>query len=237
MTPKGVTIALLYKAAHPHLLQPPSQRVSMKTVLCFGDSNTWGHRPDGSGRYALNEYWPGVMEAVLGDGFRVLVEGLGGRTTVHNDPIDGAHLNGLTYLTPCLASQKPIGLVVIMLGTNDLKHRFGVLADDIARAAGKLVQHVQQSDAGPQGRAPAVLLVAPAPILEVGAVGIRFTGGQAKSQLFGATYASAADELGCHFLNAGDHIVSSQVDGIHLDVEAHLELGNVIAKHVREILV
>lgn len=208
----------------------------MKSVLCFGDSNTWGHRPDGSGRYALDERWPGVMEAALGEGFRILVEGLGGRTTVHNDPIDGAHLNGLTYLTPCLASQKPVDLVVIMLGTNDLKHRFGVLPDDIARAAGRLVERVQCSDAGSQGTAPDVLLVAPAPILEVGAVGIRFTGGQTKSRRFSATYATVADELGCHFLNAGDHIVSSQIDGIHLDVDAHLELGNVIAGRVREIL-
>ncbi|MCP8689459.1 SGNH/GDSL hydrolase family protein [Marinobacterium sedimentorum] len=209
----------------------------MKTVLCFGDSNTWGHRPDGSGRYALDERWPGVMEAVLGEGFRVLVEGLGGRTTVHDDPIDGAHLNGLNYLTPCLASQKPVDLVVIMLGTNDLKHRFSVLADDIARAAGRLVERVQGSDAGPQGAAPAVLLVAPAPILEVGAVGTRFTGGRIKSQLFSTTYAAVADELGCHFLDAGNHIVSSQIDGIHLDLDAHLELGKVIAKHVREILI
>jgi len=208
----------------------------MKTVLCFGDSNTWGHRPDGSGRYALNERWPGVMETALGEGFQILVEGLGGRTTVHDDPIEGAHLNGLTYLIPCLASQKPVDLVVIMLGTNDLKHRFSVLADDIARAAGKLVQQVQQSDAGPQGSAPDVLLVAPAPILEVGAVGIRFSGGQKKSQLFSATYASVADELGCHFLNAGDHIVSSQIDGIHLDVDAHLHLGQAIAGRVREIM-
>jgi lysophospholipase L1-like esterase len=208
----------------------------MKTVLCFGDSNTWGHRPDGSGRYAREERWPGVMAAILGEGFDVVAEGLGGRTTVFDDPIDGAHLNGLTYLTPCLASHKPIDLVIIMLGTNDLKHRFGVLPDDIARAAGRLVERVRGSDAGPQGAAPAVLLVAPAPILEVGAVGIRFTGGQKKSKLFSATYAAVASERGCHFLDAGDLIVSSQIDGIHLDLDAHLLLGQAIAARVRNIM-
>ncbi|ANG65357.1 hydrolase [Marinobacterium aestuarii] len=208
----------------------------MKTVLCYGDSNTWGQRPDGPGRHALDERWPGVMATELGAGWRVLVEGLGGRTTLFNDPIDGAHLNGLNYLTPCLASQKPIDLVIIMLGTNDLKHRFGVLPDDIARAAGKLVQQVQQSDAGLQDSAPAVLLIAPPPIREVGATGTRFSGGQHKSQQFKTTYARVAAELQCHFLDAGRHIEISPVDGIHLDLEAHRTLGAVVAGQVRNLL-
>lgn len=208
----------------------------MKTVLCYGDSNTWGHKPDGSGRYGPDERWPGVMAAALGNNFDIVAEGLGGRTTLFDDPIDGAHLNGLTYLTPCLASHKPLDLVIIMLGTNDLKYRFGVLPDDIARAAGRLAEQVQNSDAGPQNGAPDVLLVAPAPILEVGDTGIRFSGGQQKSQRLGDTYARVAKELGCHFLNAGDHIRSSRLDGIHLDLDDHRTLGRVMANRVLAVL-
>lgn len=176
------------------------------------------------------------MAAALGRDFAVVAEGLGGRTTVFDDPIDGAHLNGLSYLRPCLASHKPLDLVIIMLGTNDLKHRFGVLADDIARAAGRLVERVQSSDAGLQSCAPEVLLVAPAPILEVGDTGVRFSGGAQKSQQLGIQYAKVATDLGCHFLDAGKHIRSSGLDGIHLDLDAHQTLGHGLAGRVFQIL-
>jgi len=109
----------------------------MKTVLCYGDSNTWGYDPTSKERFAPETRWTGVLAESLGVAFRVIEEGLNGRTTVWDDPIEG-HKNGQTYLVPCLASHKPIDLVVLMLGTNDLKMRFSVPADDIARGVGLL---------------------------------------------------------------------------------------------------
>ncbi len=98
----------------------------MKSILCYGDSNTWGTatqpRPDG--RYAPHERWPGVLRLALGDEWLVIEEGLGGRTTVNDDPVEGAERNGRMYLLPCLGSHKPLDVVDIMLGTNDLMARF-----------------------------------------------------------------------------------------------------------------
>ena len=135
----------------------------MKTVLCFGDSNTWGYDPLTRERFDRDTRWPGVLRNELGEGYLVLEEGLNGRTTVWDDPIDGTHKNGSRYLLPCLESHAPLDLVVIMLGTNDLKRRFGVPAEDIARGAARLVGIVRQSMCGPRGDAPQVLLVAPPP--------------------------------------------------------------------------
>nr|MDQ3302571.1 hydrolase [Actinomycetota bacterium] len=89
----------------------------MKTVLCYGDSNTWGSNPETGERFAPHVRWPGVLAWELGDGFCVIEEGLPGRTTVRDDPIEGAHKNGRTYLRACLESHKPLDLVTVMLGT------------------------------------------------------------------------------------------------------------------------
>ena len=109
----------------------------MKTILCFGDSNTWGCKPITTPgvfeRHPPEVRWPGVFREQLGPGYTVIEEGANGRTTVHNDPFEGAHLNGRTYFSPCLETHMPLDLVIIMLGTNDLKPRFGLNAFDIAR--------------------------------------------------------------------------------------------------------
>src|SRR6185436_143967 len=97
----------------------------MKTILCFGDSNTWGFIPESITepfwrRHAPDVRWPGVLARELGSGYSVIEEGLGGRTTVHDDPVMG-NRNGSLHLPPCLESHKPLDLVVLMMGTNYLK--------------------------------------------------------------------------------------------------------------------
>ena len=136
-----------------------------KTVLCYGDSNTYGHatvdRPDG--RYAPDERWTGVLAAALGPQWKVIEEGLGGRTTVSDDPIEGAEKNGRTYLYPCLMSHRPLDVVVIMLGTNDLKARFNKTAWEIAAGVGVLVDIVKTAAAGRNEGVPEILVVSPPP--------------------------------------------------------------------------
>ena len=116
----------------------------MKTVLCFGDSNTHGQIPgkDG-GRYEKEIRWPGVLKSMLGDSFDVIEEGLGGRTTVFEDPIE-EDKSGKAYLQQCLHSHKPIDLIIVMLGTNDLKIRFGLTAYDVSLGLETLVKKIEE---------------------------------------------------------------------------------------------
>ena len=93
----------------------------MKTILCFGDSLTWGYDPVGPGRHAHDVRWPSVLEAELGGKARVIAEGLNGRTTVFDDFAAGADRNGARVLPTLLTSHAPLDLVIIMLGTNDMK--------------------------------------------------------------------------------------------------------------------
>ena len=212
----------------------------MKTILCYGDSNTWGWNPVSETRYARDERWPGVLRLELGEGYEIIEEGLPGRTTVMDDPIEAwmidSYMNGRKYLLPCLGSHKPLDLVIIMLGTNDLKGRFSLSAFDIAEGAGKLVDIVQQSDVGPGDGPPEVLLIAPPPLAKLTDFADMFAGGTAESARFSQQYRRVAEFYGCDLLDAGEHIVSSGVDGVHFDLSEHRKLGLAVAAKVQEIL-
>jgi lysophospholipase L1-like esterase len=188
-----------------------------------------------TGRFAPAERWPGVLAAELGAGWRVVEEGLPGRTTVYPDPISGVHKNGLALLPAALESHRPIGVVVTMLGTNDLKQRFAVPVVEIGESVSLLVHHVRHSYMGPGGAHPAILLIAPPPVLEAGCLAEIFAGGAAKSRRLAETYAGIAKRHGCAFLDAGRVIVSSPLDGVHFDREEHGKLGRAVAAALRDM--
>lgn len=203
--------------------------MTLKTILCYGDSNTWGYEPATATRYAPHVRWPGVLKKELGLGYAVIEEGLNGRTTVWDDPIEGFK-NGKSYLIPCLESHKPIDLVIIMLGTNDLKVRFSLPAADIAKGAGVLVDIVQHSTTGHRDQAPPVLLLAPPPTTTPQERWLESLGDAAeRSQKFGVHFAAIAEEKGCRFFDTANVIRSSPVDGVHLEASEHRKLGKAIA--------
>jgi len=202
-------------------------------ILCYGDSNTWGcvpvTDPDAPPRrLPRDERWPGVLRLELGPGHWVVEEGLNGRTTGYDDP-DEPHRNGLALLAPILLTHQPLDLVILLLGTNDLKARFRVSAEEIAHGAARLVDEVRASDCGPDGRAPAVLLVCPPPLGRSMRFAEVFAGGREKSRRLARAYAAVAGSRGCAFLDAGIHARASDTDGIHLDRDAHLALGGAVA--------
>jgi lysophospholipase L1-like esterase len=211
-----------------------------RTVLCYGDSNTFGHatveRPDG--RYAPDERWTGVLATALGSGWKVIEEGLGGRTTVSDDPIEGIEKNGRPYLLPCLNSHKPLDVVVIMLGTNDLKARFNKTAWEIAAGVGVLVDIVRGAKVGRREGVPEILVVSPPPTADsFPTYADMFIGAAPKSHRLAAEYGRMAAERGVRFFDAGSVIRSSPVDGIHFDPEALPLLGKAIAAEIGKLAI
>ena len=207
----------------------------MFEVLCYGDSNTWGHDPASLERFSRDERWPGVLQKALGDKYHVIEEGLGGRTTVWDDPIEG-YKNGKEYLIPCLATHAPLDIVIILLGTNDLKKRFSVSAQDIAFGAGVLVDIVNKSGSGRDLKAPKVLLLIPPPLGKLTDFNEMFEGGREKSQKFSEHFKNVARMYTCEFFDTSTVIKSSNIDGIHFEKEAHNQLGEAVAKIVKRIL-
>jgi lysophospholipase L1-like esterase len=208
-----------------------------RTLLCYGDSNTHGTIPletlNDLGRFPRDVRWTGQLAHLLPD-WQVIEEGQPGRTTLHDDPVEGAHRNGLTVLPAILETHRSIDAVVLMLGTNDLKGRFSLSATDIALSLEKLVTVIRASLAGPGLTAPGVLLVAPPPIREVPPLGEIFWGGEAKSRSLGARIAQSAQRVHVPFLDAGTVVTVSEVDGIHYDADQQALLARAIAEAVRQ---
>ncbi len=211
-----------------------------RTILCFGDSNTHGTRPmptlDGAGRFDHAARWPSVMGKALGPTYEVITEGHPGRTTVHDDPTTGEYRSGIRVLPALLESHKPLDLVILKLGTNDLKNCFHVSAADIAFFLDRLVRMIRASGAGLNGAAPQVLVVAPPPILEAGCLAEMFAGGAVKSHGLASAIQAMTTRANAGFFDAGRVIAVSPVDGIHYEAEAQVQLGLAMAAAVRNHL-
>jgi len=203
----------------------------MRTVLCFGDSNTWGYVPGSDGeRFSAEIRWPRRLGAALGDGWEVIAEGLNGRTATMDSPVaDGR--NGLTYLMPCLHSHMPLDVVVIYLGTNDTGDRYSLPAEIVAGAVGRLVKVVRASEAGPNGSAPGVLVVCPPPFGRLDPEG-SFAHAGAKSQQLGRWFAEMSRELECELIDLDGIATYSDLDGIHLDADGHAAVAAAVTERL-----
>jgi len=201
----------------------------MRTILCFGDSNTWGDPPGGNGRFAWHERWTGILQDSLGNGFRVIEEGLCGRTTCFDDPFS-PNRNGLAYLTVALETHGPLDLLIIMLGTNDLKANFNLSAFDISRGAASLL--VAARNFSP--KIQQILLVSPPHVTSTDDFGIlhQFPDGIEKSRSLSADYQRFAELHGCHFFDAASVAQASQTYGIHLDTDNHKRLADGLTRKV-----
>jgi len=211
----------------------------MKTIVCYGDSNTWGYNPDGSGRYPKHIRWTSVLQKELGNNYDIIPEGLNGRTTVWDDPVKGNYRNGKTYLLPCLHTHKPVDLLILFLGGNDLKNRFSVTPFEVAQGLEMLVNIAKKSGTGPNMTSPEILVLAPPPGIvteetkkELGYQLQFYEKAVEKSEYLPQEIMDLLDGQ-CHLLDASLLIKSSELDGMHLDPEDHNILGEKVAEYIK----
>jgi lysophospholipase L1-like esterase len=207
----------------------------MTVVVAFGDSNTWGYEAGTGVRLAPETRWTGVMQLELGPAWRVIEEGLNGRTTVFDDPIEPDR-RGSDYLPPCLRSHAPLDLLIIALGCNDLKQRFSASAGDIANGAERLIQMARAEPVGPRGAPPAIILIAPPPLGRLSEFAEMFSGGTEKSKLLAARYREVAKRNAVGFVDSGEFVACSDRDGIHYEADQHATLGRAMAAAARMVL-
>ncbi len=207
----------------------------MSVILAFGDSNTWGFDPASATRLPREKRWTGVMQRELGDQHFVIEEGLNGRTTVFDDP-EEAGRRGVDYLPPCLRSHSPLDLVILALGVNDVKARFAASAEEIADGVDRLAEIASTTPVGPRFGPPAVLVVAPPPLARLSGMAEAFAGGAEKARALPALYRRIAERRGLGFVDAGEFIRASDLDGIHYEADQHALLGHVLAEAARMTL-
>lgn len=201
-----------------------------KTILCFGDSNTWGQKPDKSSRYTVEERWTGLVQKSLGDGYYIVEEGLGSRTTdLDYDKKPGR--NGKAYLGPCLDSHEPIDTVIMMLGTNDLKIQFNRSVEEIGRALRGLVAIIQEKTSKPTGGAARIILVSPALVDDTAPhftelyTGYYDDESASKSRQLSKVVHEITEDMGCGFVDAAT-VAQPGSDGVHFTLDAHKKLAD-----------
>ncbi|MBP8082177.1 MAG: SGNH/GDSL hydrolase family protein [Spirochaetes bacterium] len=208
-----------------------------KTILCYGDSNTWGYDAETKSRFPYDKRWTSVLESNLGVDYKVINEGLCARTTVHDDPYEGENKNGKRYISFILETHRPIDCIVIMLGTNDLKKKFNASAWDIAQGAGSLIDEILKCGFFTQP-AKKIILVAPPEAGKLAGTDFEklFEGSEKKSKELGKYFQETATAKNCSFIDSAKYIKPTPVDAIHLDEKAHAILAEVIADKVKEII-
>ena len=216
----------------------------MKVIVCYGDSNTWGYKPEktqpkpGFNRFKYEERWTGKLQLLLGKNYRVEEEGLNGRTSAFDDPFD-SNLNGFKYLDCCLLIKAPLDLLIIALGINDTKEYFGVSAFHIAMGLEKLILNVINGQYGPKGKVPEILIISPPPphdsISEKWTGKIFGKGCLEKAKALSKEYQTIAKKYHCYFLDMTGLVECSDIDGVHLDPANHEKFAQIVNKKICEI--
>ncbi|MDO5408171.1 MAG: SGNH/GDSL hydrolase family protein [Eubacteriales bacterium] len=211
-----------------------------KHIVCFGDSNTHGYKAVTNGRFDETERWTCLLQQKLGDEYLVIEEGLGGRTTCFDDPIYEG-LSGLDYIFPCLMSHEPVDLLVIMLGTNDTKERFGVNPACIAQGLKRLIDKAKASTDAWGAGGSKILIVTPKNIEkeyeQTEVFGVMGRGCAEKSEGLAAEYEKIARLTGCAFFDANSVVTAyNHVDYMHLTEEGHRQLAEALAERIPKLL-
>jgi len=211
----------------------------VKQILVYADSLSWGMIPMTRERLEFSGRWPGVLEGRLsaaGIPARVIEDCLNGRRTVFEDPYKPGR-NGSQGLAQVIESHSPLALVVLMLGTNDFQSMHPHDASHAAIGIATLVRIIRGAPIEPGMPVPPILIVAPPPIGEPrGEVREKFLGAARKCGGLAEAYRRVADQLDCRFFDASGVTSSSRVDGVHLDADQHLALGQALAEQVRPLL-
>lgn len=209
-------------------------------MLVYGDSLTWGIVPNTRKRFPFDERWPGILENKLNElGFdvRLIEDSVNGRRTVWEDPFKPGR-NGLTGLAQRMEMHSPLALVILMLGTNDFQfsHPYNN-AWSAAQGIATLINEIRNAPIEPGMPIPPILVISPPPISSPkGVLAEKFSGAEQRCTGLADAYQEVCAGLACHFFDAASVTSSSRVDGIHLDADQHLLLGNALTGVVAPIL-
>ena len=218
----------------------------MKTIVCYGDSNTWGYMPKlkrpectARNRFPWGVRWTSLLQKTLGNEYHVVEAGVNGRTTAFEMPFEVAR-SGLRHIDACMLESFPVDLVIVMLGTNDIKECYNLPVYAIKLGAERLIQTIQAGSYGVDGGMPEILLVSPVRINpsymntwvsdEFGPDAIE------KDRKLADSLKQAAEETNVHFMNAGEFITADEADGIHMNEAGHAHMAELMLEKIREIL-
>lgn len=207
-------------------------------ILCYGDSNTWGYISGSDHkRHGTDERWTGILSELLGSKYEIIEEGLSGRTLISNDMRPGKEgRNGYEYLLPCLDTHSPIDLVILMLGTNELRTVYNKTTKDIGEIFEQyFVKTILNRKTRCKSSSPKLLIITP-PVVNENVEywsDNKYIGASKKSEELNDIYKVIAQKYNCYFM--GNENLKTGIDGIHLTKESHNNLANILNTEIRKI--
>ena len=207
-----------------------------KHIVCFGDSNTHGYCADPADcaddgdRFNEDERWTCLLQKALGDEYLILEEGLSGRTTVFPDPLHES-MSGLDVIYSVLMSHEPVDLLIVMLGTNDTKERFGANAACIGAGLERLCLKAEAVPCWKNGK-PNILVVAPPHMKDCFHDEIMGPGCPEKSKHVAEYFKSRCILHGWKFIDAEGIAEFNDLDGMHLSRRGHSQLALKLSEAV-----
>ncbi|CAD2223931.1 conserved hypothetical protein [Pseudoalteromonas sp. 3J6] len=197
-------------------------------ILCFGDSNTFGTSPVDGKRLPAHERWPGILAELLGTGHLVIEAGQPNRTLVNNPPFSGDK-SGVKYLKPYLEAQ-PLDVIIIALGTNDLKARFALSAIDISKALEELILAIKAFYHG--NAQPKVIILSPPKVHEVGSYKSIYAGAGIKAEQLSIEFKAVSERQACVFIDGFSLLAACESEGVHWPSEEHKRLAKQLLPFV-----
>lgn len=211
-----------------------------KTIVCYGDSNTWGYTPGSGVRFDENTRWTGRLQMLLGEAYKIVECGMNARTTSFDDPFRD-YLNGRHGLVYSLMEAKPVDLLIISLGTNDLKYGDAFRSSRGLDALLDLAVHANICIPGSSPiyrEEPRVLVISPIalhPLLEEKFPLHEMAGRVQTSREFAPLFQDVCHKYGAAFLNAAEVSRASEADCVHMDQESHNALANSVKEKILQI--
>ncbi|MEJ2911834.1 GDSL-type esterase/lipase family protein [Pseudoalteromonas sp. C12FD-1] len=202
-----------------------------KKILCFGDSNTWGLNPETGKRYDESARWTMLLNQQLGSEYKVIEAGQPNRTLVNNPPFTG-ELNGIRYLKPYL-EQHVLSIIVIALGTNDLKKRFNLAPADIATSVTQLISSIEQFYS--PADLPQIIIIGPLFINPQPGLSRIYLNYEQKLLPLNALFERIAQEYGLNYVDISKLKAPLGSDGIHLNSQGHKQLSELISQVVLQL--
>lgn len=206
-------------------------------IWIYGDSNTYGYDARTGGRFGKDSRWPDICQEILGDGYRIIAEGLNGRNTCHDDPMDPMR-NGLAYVKSHIIPHLPLDVICVKLGSNDLDAGLAQTPEMIAENAARVLKKAREIAEKKNSKKRCLyVLMAPLEITDAvfdGPFGAFYekTVLETSKQVTKA-FEKQAERDGFLFFNANVYARCGSLDGVHLDVENHRKLGAAFADWIR----
>ncbi len=206
----------------------------MKTILCFGDSNTYGYIPVTAGRFEWGIRWTSLLsDKMQKHGYQMVEEGLCGRTADFDDALGRYGKRGTEILPVALETHRPVDIIILMLGTNDCKSFYGASAETIGAGIEALLKQIESYSNGSK-----VLLISPIHLGDkvwMDGYDPEFSKQSVEvSKALSDVYEKIAEKHNLNFMKASDFAAPSEEDQEHLDEAGHFSLAEGIYKHLRE---